>query len=127
MPKKITVTIPVHNVEEERIRALLGAQGPFIDGFHRLSELTAGVVPIPRGRTVTPSETLNAIVNVACAAVSTASHVRGMVETDEDFSPLENQLADILLTVMAAASTHKLRVAQCAAARISGKVSISYE
>lgn len=125
MPKPVTPAVPSPvRTAADRDRSLMGMQGSFLEGFSALSELAPRCIPMPKGRVVSPAETVNVIVGVACSAVSTVESARGMVETDEDFSPLENQLAEIMLSVMAASSTHRLRVAQCVAAKLATKVSI---
>lgn len=120
MPKPV---VPVVS-QADRDRATLAYQSQFLAGFSALSDLAPRVVSMPRGRVTTPAETMNRIVNAACAAVADASSVSGMTETDEDFSPLEHRLAEIVLATMAASSTHRLRVAQCVAAKLASTVSL---
>lgn len=119
MPKNVPV-VP----QADRDRATLSHQGDFVNGFTALATLSVRVAPVSRGRIVTPADTVNRIVNVACAAVADASSTAGLVETDEDFSPLENKLADIVIAAMAASDVHRLRVAQCVAAKLASVVSI---
>lgn len=120
MPKPV---VPVVN-QADRDRNTLAYQSQFLTGFSALSELAPRVIAMPRGRITTPAETMNRIVNAACAAVADASSVMGMAETDEDFSPLEHRLADIVIATMAASAAHRLRVAQCVAAKLASTVSL---
>lgn len=125
MPKKepapTTAVQPILTAAD-RDRMALGGQEGFVHGFNLLASLAEKRIPVPKGRMRTPADTLSIVVSTACTAVNTASRAGATIETDEDFSPLENQLADTLVAIMAASKAHRLRVAQCAAAKLAAHV-----
>ena len=122
MPKEPAPVVQPVRTAADRDRAALSGQEGFVHGFNLLATLAERRIPVPKGRMRTPADTLSIVVSTACTAVNTASRAGAMTETDEDFSPLENQLADTLLAIMAASKSHRLRVAQCAAAKLAAQV-----
>lgn len=112
---------PVRSQRQLNVSAL-GLQEPFISGFSALSAVALQMRPIAQSRLRTPAIALNAIITPACKALSVAESPAASQDTDEDFSPLENVLADTLLALMAASHSCGLRVSQCAASKMIGYV-----
>jgi hypothetical protein len=104
-------------------RLTLSTQDGFVVGYTTLAELARRLVVVPTGKRCT-ADAISLVVCGACNAVQVASQADAMIETDEDFSPLENRLADTVIALMAVSKVHDLRVAQCVASKLAATVDL---